>query len=145
MSHTPPGVNFLQAEGGAMAVVRVKVKNYGRTPADITNVVLTHHIGQTENDLPPVPCQPPTNHVPTAYFLVAGMNFFHTAPAFHISASDLNDIHTGEKFLWVYGYVEYVDRFGECHRGGYGRRYRASDVNNLIFETAPRYNYDEDR
>lgn len=144
MSHTPPGLNFHQHAEGILATIQVKVKNYGRTPADITDVVLAHHIGRTDTDLPPLPCQPPANQIPAAYFLVAGMNFFHTAPPFFISAGDLQDINNGQKVLWVYGYVEYRDRFGECHRGGYGRRYRAVEGNNLVFETAPGYNYDED-
>jgi hypothetical protein len=53
---------------------------------------------------------------------------------------------------WVIGFVEYCDRFGCNHRGGYARRYdptvdsnpniRTGDKNNLLFEVRPDYNYD---
>lgn len=64
-----------------------------------------------------------------------------------------------ERKLWLYGYVDYRDRFGTRHRGGYMRRYERFDrtaapdalghlperYNNLVFDPTPGFNYDRER
>jgi hypothetical protein len=49
----------------------------------------------------------------------------------------------GKRQLLIFGYVDYIDQFGQAHRGGFARRYnnRLTDPNlSLVTETD--YNYD---
>ncbi len=89
-----------------------------------------------------------------------------------IPASDIAKIKLGSMALCVLGYVDYIDKFGQRHRTGYGRRYEPSiDKNvphiprarwshrlmpevddevysirsNLPFVTQPGYNYNRER
>jgi hypothetical protein len=56
-----------------------------------------------------------------------------------------------QKYLWIIGYVEYIDQFKERHIGHYGRRctvhpasgYTGPDHLTLEFESTAGYNYDE--
>ena len=52
------------------------------------------------------------------------------------------------KVLYLFGYVDYTDQFGQNHRAGYARRYDPNikkGQNNLVFVTEYGYNYDEPR
>jgi hypothetical protein len=46
--------------------------------------------------------------------------------------------------VWIAGEIDYVDRFGDAHHSGYGRRYVAQlPDNNLVFdESTTGMNYD---
>ena len=53
--------------------------------------------------------------------------------------------------LWLYGFVDYTDEFGQSHRGGYARVYipekddpsiPVEKRNNLSFVSEPGWNYD---
>ena len=55
----------------------------------------------------------------------------------------IHAIQAGAIGAWLVGYVEYQDRFGHRHRGGYARRHDpAQPQNNLVFELHENYNYD---
>ncbi len=53
--------------------------------------------------------------------------------------------------LWLYGFVDYTDEFGQDHRGGYARVYsdalagRSDEMNNLVFVDKAGWNYDSPR
>ena len=61
--------------------------------------------------------------------------------------------------LWLYGYVDYIDQFGQRHRAGWARlyepdrddrQYYPSDDDfakrsNLVFVAEEGYNYDRER
>ena len=49
--------------------------------------------------------------------------------------------------LYLIGYVDYIDQFGQRHRGGYARMYKPLTVllqnqNNLFYVIQEGYNYD---
>ena len=63
---------------------------------------------------------------------------------FTVPAAELARVHANTRTLWIVGYVDYRDRFGDSHRNGYARRYMSQPGNNLVFEIISDYNYDKD-
>ena len=52
----------------------------------------------------------------------------------------------GTQRLIVYGYVDYIDQFGQRHRAGFGRQYHPSaTTNNMVFPDTGPFNYDCER
>ncbi len=48
--------------------------------------------------------------------------------------------------MWIYGYVDYTDKFDQNHRGGYERVYdHTLHSNKFKFMEQSGYNYDDDR
>jgi len=149
ISHFAPGLIF--TKNPSAATVTVKVKNYGKTPATVTDVFLTLRISR--DPLPDsVPYGQEKERQPTASFLVAGGSFSKWWWV-RVSEDDSKSIDEGVAEVWLLGYVDYEDVFGQKHRGGYARRYDRSrggleippkNRNNLVFETKPGYNYDSD-
>jgi hypothetical protein len=67
---------------------------------------------------------------------------------FPVTDREVEDIPRGEKIFYVYGYVDYIDQFGQRHRAGYARRFKPGDSSqndNLLFVTQEGYNYDRQR
>lgn len=146
ISHEPPGLELTKPVGYASFVI--KIENSGRTPATVTDVLLKLEWFGDKN---PAPNQPdyqkegPRGEV--GYFLVAGSNFIHNG-SMRMPGGDVADNE-----LWLYGYVDYTDEFGQCHRSGYARTYRADrnlagvppeKINNLVFVDRRDWNYDHD-
>ena len=141
MSHNAPGI-FISED--RRVEISVDVKNFGRTPARITDVLLSTMIIERNQTLPsrPIYTLPANKVLPTA-FLVAGDNFNAAAPLLILAETQFNNIKTGELQLFVVGYVDYIDQFQGRHRSGYGRRYVPDATgNNLVFIDARGYNYD---
>jgi hypothetical protein len=150
MSHvSPPGVNF---DGLGQSWVRMEVRNYGRTPAEITAVVVDFKWAPIGEPVPP-PINKPTGNGDMKAFLVTNQAFYFThQKALGVSLKD--DIKDGKQNLFVFGYVDYIDKFRQHHRAGYARVYnRITDThrkgyaqrNNLDFVTQEGYNYDHQR
>ncbi len=133
LSHAPPGVQAIAGSPPA-AWVSVRVKNHGRTPATVTEVLLTLLISSV------LPAEPPyALGRPVAAFLMAGDEFFERLS---ITAGEFAQIQAGAP-AYVLGYVDYQDQFGQRHRSGYARRFDAtSPSNNLMFVTEAGYNYE---
>ncbi len=156
MSHERPGVWF----GNGSWFVRSKAINYGRTPADVTDIHVTRLILPIGNDLPPTPPynRSEGNKYATSAFLVAGDKVFTTFGGV-ISDQELESIRNGMTRFYVFGYVDYVDRFKTRHRAGYSRMYQPEiDIRpngqseevfakrtNLVFVPQHGYNYDRIR
>lgn len=158
MSHIPPGLKFIN--GGDLCHVTIEVRNSGRTPAKITDILLKPQILDNGEMLPEKPDYRRSRQERIHKgFLVANDYFFFHSDLFQISPEDVPRIKTGERVFWLYGYVDYIDEFGRRHRGGYGRRYAphlddrnryANDEefekrSNLALELFRGYNYDEPR
>ena len=126
----------------------IQVKNYGRTPADVSNVFLDWRALPKGQSLPDSP-----NYLPTEYallsisaFLVANDEVLSWITFRGISGDHLDKIGTGDETLWIYGYVDYTDAFGQRHRAGYARQYVPGRTgNSLIVVTHSAYNYDRPR
>jgi hypothetical protein len=139
LSHAPPGLQIDPPQGDTQTLhCRIVLKNHGRTPADILAVSLrlfTH----TE-----LPAQPPYDaSVPMRYTVMPGETVNWTNP-FPMPTAEVQRVDANTRTLWIVGYVDYRDRFGQAHRNGYARRYLAQPGNNLVFEIASDYNYDVD-
>ncbi len=138
ISHYPEGLQLVDPQRFS---VKVKVKNHGRTPAKIIDVVLTLRVYR--GPLPPKPCYGPAGPEPNRFFLMPKDHFVVTKTFELISAADARGVDAGTVRVWLLGYVDYEDQFGRSHRGGYARLYNpARAPNNLIFEGQQGYNYD---
>jgi hypothetical protein len=99
--------------------VTFEVKNHGRTPADLLGGIVSLAIGNN----------PPQSTSPTKYFrylppffLVSG-DTKSWSPTFLLPQDLLEDIQKANGQLWVIGYIDYRDKFGDRHRCNYGRHY----------------------
>lgn len=148
MSHVSPGVRWIEGNK-ELFEIEVEVKNHGRTPASVTDVMIGAKL--LENGvLLPKPFPYPTREresIPNA-FLVTNETFFHTR-TFPLRGQDLADAKCGAKKLWIFGHVDYIDTFNTRHRAGYVRFYIPvvddGRKNNLFYMTEARYNYDRPR
>jgi hypothetical protein len=114
----------------------VVIKNRGRTPGDILGGFYGYHIGQT----PALPDN--RSHLVGAFLLPDG----HMQMLFSIQEDRnvLQRIMAGEQRsrLWLIGQVDYADRFGIAHRGGYARCLNhEGPAFSFVAETGP-WNYD---
>jgi hypothetical protein len=138
------GVPALQVDlDERIAMVTMRVKNFGNTPATIRRVSLTLRVSRDR--LPRRPRYGPADE-DTGFFLVKG-DHFDLAPSLVISVEDAGRIADGAS-VWLLGYVDYQDVLGRTFRGGYARRWDPDPVsaaNNLLFETQRGYNYDRRR
>jgi len=146
LSHKSPENGNALAIQGNQAFVTIAVTNHGRTPADILGGRMKLERLGKDQRLP----SPPNYHGPdsctidVAYFLVSDSHFFVNQIQLPFPSNYAPAIESGDEILRLYGYVDYVDRFGQAHRAGYARRYAPGVArNNLVFETAPGYNYDK--
>jgi hypothetical protein len=94
--------------------------------------------------LPERPTYEGTQGYPSARaFLVANDRIFTHAT---FPLPEFQQVLLGQLTLYLFGYVDYVDAFGQRHRGGYARLFVADQKeNNLVFITNASYNYDVPR
>ncbi len=151
-----PSLKIDPTEG--TATVAIKVRNYGRTPAEVTDVFLALAFDALP---PPHSYVLPPGHQQTRAFLVTQSEFNYHRTFGGLDPNDLMAVmeEVEERKLWLYGYVDYRDSFGTRHRGGYMRQYCRFDhsvppqvpgvpvesENNLIFDPTPKFNYDRRR
>jgi hypothetical protein len=155
LSHLPPGMIFNNGYCGA----RIRVKNFGRTPARVTGVVMSILIRDLEDTSLPPPLTVAGNVTrPFRAFLVANDEFSFTESR-HVGHEATEQLIQGLKRLFLFGYVDYIDQFGQRHRAGYARAYLSGlddrklypsdeafkERSNLDLLTEPKYNYDRPR
>src|SRR5438034_9162737 len=109
MSHIEPG---FRSGGLDSFEAGIKIENFGRTPAEITDVTLNILVLDAETPLTVVPeySRPPEQQAFHA-LLIAGENFT-VYPEFKVSLGDKAAVIDGEKTLYILGYVDYIDKFG---------------------------------
>lgn len=142
MSHVAPGLVF---ETDGTVRVTVQTKNFGRTPANVTDVILTPFVlrpGMTLPERPPY--QGTQGHLSAGAFLMTNDRVL-TYATFQLP--DFQQVLLGQLPLYLFGYVDYVDAFGQRQRGGYARLFMPEQKeNNLVFVTTnASYNYDVSR
>ncbi len=136
LSHRSPGLRPFDPTA-PVAEVNIRVKNHGNTPADVRAVSLGVWVGAS---LPDVPPYAPSTAI-TAFVTAHDAFVLHRSLPF--SVAEYNQIVAGAARLYLLGYVDYIDRFGQRHRHGYARVWDRSNVtNNLVFVTEVGYNYD---
>jgi hypothetical protein len=171
LKHAPPGVFFdhnvlsdVTVPKGLMTVrVNFTLHNHGHTPAEVTGVLLQSVF--TSDELPSTPeYEEDTNYRELRTVLVRD----ETADVQFLTAVEPSEVEElrGALRLYVFGFVDYIDRFGTRHRAGYGRRYdphedsreahvdpdsldhdpqRFRDRSNLTHYFTAGYNYDRTR
>lgn len=147
MTHVDPGVIW-DDKNAEIFEIKMKIKNHGRTPANISDVRIGARVLEN-GDLLPQPFN--YNHgnretIPNA-FLVPDDHFYHPK-TFPLRGENL-EIKHGAKTLWVFGHVDYRDAFGVRHRSSYVRTYNhivEDGIRNNLFPVfTTRYNYDRQR
>jgi hypothetical protein len=151
ISHSSPGV---EVDRSGNFWLQVSIKNFGQTPARVTDIVMKPVVVAHGEPLPTIPdytCEDPGPSLQA--FLVRDDEFF--IPRFYsITPYEMEQVRGHSADLYVIGFVDYIDQFHERHRAGYGRRYypaidemkyeseaeRSKRNNLLIFQG--RYNYD---
>lgn len=148
ISHCPPGLEF---NNPMRRYVQITLKNHGKTPATVIAYNITFWNGRG-----PLPIKPEYDErltTPIEAFINPDESIF----------DDVNPLRKGGSLqigegstLLLFGYVDYIDQFGDRHRSGYGRTYipardlrenypsddRFNNRSNLDFVTQPGYNYD---
>jgi hypothetical protein len=155
MSHPSPGI-VPHADTG-LFWFEIEIKNFGRTPATVSDVLLNRLVlpsGSALPDIPPYERQ--SGPVPRA-FLAAQEGMFYRR-FYQITQEEMIAVKDHQSDLYLIGYVDYTDQFRKKHRAGYARVYRpaiddkgdSTDAqfaarNNLMFVTQEGYNYDRVR
>jgi len=138
MSHTSPGINWVSPLVG-QGSIRIQIKNFGNTPAEVTDAFVDCMVraGDHVEALPPYRPDTP-GRLPETAFLVKGDRFFMQG-AVNISTTQRAAVEAAESLLIIFGFVDYIDKFGTRHRAGYARLYDPS-VDRLIPEEEARNN-----
>jgi hypothetical protein len=135
--------------------MKVSVKNFGRTPATISDIVLNRVVVPHGDPLPQVPQYERQDGQITGGFLVANEEMFFER-FYQITREEMAGVRDLQSDLYLIGYLDYRDQFGVRHRAGYARVYRPliddrasyrSDNEyeartNLVFVRENGYNYD---
>ncbi len=145
MSHTDPGLIWFDVGGDFL--LEMKVENFGNTPADVTDVLLRPIVLDAAETLPRSPPYERQGTEESFHTCLVKRDYFLYRRPEPLTTSCHDDIIAGRKVLYVFGYVDYVDKFGQRHRSGYARRYipyatSQAGGNNLAFVSQPGYNYD---
>jgi hypothetical protein len=153
MSHPPPGIRP-EANTG-LFWFEIEIKNFGRTPATVSDVLLNRLVLPKGDVLPAIPpYERQSGSIPRA-FLAADEGMFYRR-VYQITPEEMIAVKDHQSDLYLIGYVDYTDQFKKRHRAGYARVYRPAiddrasyrtDAefearNNLAFVTQAGYNYD---
>jgi hypothetical protein len=140
LSHVPLQEGAFDKVAGRFQLI-TQAKNFGRTPTTLIEAVLIPLILPVGHSLPKVPDyqRPERKRESLNVFLFATDECF-TSWDFPLALADISGIEDGRKRLWLYGYINYRDKFGCYHRAGYARVYILGK--GLRFITQDGYNYD---
>jgi hypothetical protein len=147
INSNPPGVRFSDKEPIACTFT---IKNYGETPAHITDIFMKAEVTPQRTLLPYPPDFSGTTKYPcSAAFLVRGDSLSYNPDLGSLTAEQFQSIKIGTHTVSLYGYVDYIDAFGQRHRGQFGQNYYAPNDNkgdgmsNLTFLMQKGYNDDK--
>ena len=146
LSHTPDGLH--QTNLGLQ--VRVNIRNWGNTPANVTSAKLTIKSFLTEDDVPVLPDYSDAYERARGGFTLQAGGKFGIGLLFEDRT--LDDLQMGSRgsappFTLVYGYADYIDVFGVRHRARYARYLipYVTTGNNLGLFTKRGWNVDYNR
>ena len=115
-----------------------EIKNLGRTPAHVRDVIIEMHTGGEPTSTPPPFSSRPRDK--TSSFLVSGDHFVHNV-IYKITPAEIEAMNQGTLIVWLFGVVNYDDVFGQGHQAGYGRIFNKI-AGDFVFIANDRYNYD---
>jgi hypothetical protein len=155
LSGAAPGI---KPDRSGLFWINISTKNFGRTPATISDTLLNYLVLPHGAPLPDTPSYVrQTTQIPGA-FLVSDEEIF-TRVVYRITLEEMGEVQDFQSDLYLIGYVDYRDQFGGRHRAGYARVYRPAiddgatyrtDAefearSNLVFVASREYNYDRPR
>ena len=147
ISHTPRGLRELN-EPRSGYQINILIENIGKTPARLTDMVLTSTCVPPNRYLPVPAVYPIDKHTDDfPRFLYGGDDERKALWDFPFTPAEKAEIESGATVLCIYGYIDYIDTFEVRHRSGYGRWYSPPSLKdeNLNFVVEPSYNYDRER
>jgi len=100
-------------DGPGRAFARVRIKNYGQTPARIESVALGVMTVPAGEQLPDRPNY--TDPRPVGHFLVRNDRFDHSL-AEELSRELVEDVLNGRRDALLVGFIDYIDTFEQRHR-----------------------------
>ena len=124
-------------------LTRIKISNTGNTPAKITAIQILSRVTEF------LPTIPPYQQAATAERVeafVSANDWFNLSPRLDLLSTEqwaAVQLNRTER-LWLIGYIDYIDKFGNRHRSGYARVYDP-DAFTLVLVQTPGYNYDRPR
>ena len=154
ISHAEPGLKLTTSTADLLYggdkdrtyEVHIEVRNIGKTPARMTDLVFTE-ISNTGNMSLPV--NPPYNSSTgreEVRTILYGTDVIYPDHSLTISPTNITEINAGTRHFYLLIYADYIDQFEVRHRAGYARRYDPhTTVNNLFVVTQKDYNYDRPR
>ena len=143
MSILDPGVQW--REDDRQFYVKVTVKNFGRTPAAVTDTRIHASIREHGDLLPTEWSYPPRDgEARHSGFLVPGEDFPFEKNFPRVKNSPKSD---SSKRLWIFGHVDYI-ALGNRYRYGFARLYEPvlnGSSRNIIPATEGTYDFDKER
>jgi hypothetical protein len=123
----------------------IGLTNLGNTPATVTDVVVSTYVG-LPNSLPDEPPYDRSRMIlpqgrSSAFLVKGGEATFDVT----VRINETWPVQNGE-WLWILGYVDYIDRYKRHHRAGFARiciTPGGAGITDLRFEMKEGYNYDE--
>ncbi|MER0171075.1 MAG: hypothetical protein DU489_10800 [Nitrosomonas sp.] len=143
MSILDPGVQWRNDD--RQFYVQVEVKNFGRTPATVTDTRVYASIREHGDLLPTeFPYPPRGEEARHTGFLVPGEDFSFEK---HFPMAKSSPRQDSSKRLWIFGHVDYI-ALGNRYRFGFARLYEPvldGGKRNIMTVTEGRYDFDRER
>jgi hypothetical protein len=153
ISHNRPGIDVKGNSG--ILYFDFTIENFGQTPANISDILIKPVVVTGGTSLPTIPDYSAKRTVFRKAFLVS-KDKFAIFEVLQITQQEIAGVKDHAYDLYIIGYVDYLDKFGDRHRAGYARKYapvqdmRPGDMsdevyatrNNLFFVPREGYNYD---
>jgi hypothetical protein len=157
ISHPRPGIERLDDSGNIW--LTISIKNYGQTPGTVSDVVLRPLVVPHGEPLPKVPDYSTEIKGPIISAFLVTNDDFSLSRFCTISTDELSKVKGLISDLYLVGFVDYKNQFGERYRGGYARQYQPmidkripnatetqfAQRNNLTVVAQEGYNYDRVR
>jgi hypothetical protein len=149
MSHKAPGIDFFE---GQFISALMEVRNFGGTPAKVTDTLLKPVLTPVGESLPEKPDYARDRGMPSSKAFLVANEHFNIGENFVFEVDTPRKIQNSDLWFYLIGYVDYVDVFGTRHRAGYARRYvpdrdegPKETRNNLVLVADSAYTYDRPR
>lgn len=131
----PSGVQISRFEAGMTVLARVKIKNFGQTPAYKLRVRLSYLITSDLNTKS-FPISPSNMRTNATYQGPGEHTIMQITDLDALTVGDVNAIKAGIRAIFIYGHIDYFDCFGLSHEGSfrfiYGGEYGASPEGQVI-------------
>jgi len=141
ISHVGHGIELITPDvGQPYRRIVFEIKNWGKTPSSVTDVrigIERIEYGQLLGN--PFPFRESERDSFPNAFLVPSESFRI------VKYLPNGDYQSGEKAIWVFAHVDYVDAFGGKWRSGYARIYQDRSDENLVYNSESRDNFDRAR